>query len=160
MRLPERLATKQGSSLRSELEDAIDIEMALYTGSNPSAHSRWPYSGWIRGSVSNLSILVQYASVPPEVIETAADQLVTGVSEAAGLLREMLEEHPGAIHKIGEELRQADSDQTRRMAATILANAFVFQENLAGGPDELAGVNSLEQLRGFKQWSNQVCYSN
>ena len=34
------------------------------------------------------------------------------------------------------------------MAATILANAFVFQENLAGGPDELASVNSLEQLRG------------
>ena len=148
VRLPERLTTMQGSSLRGELEDAIDIEMALYTGSDPSAHSRWPHSGWIRGSVSNLSILVQYASVPPEVIETAADQLVAGVSEAAGLLEEMLEEHPGAIHRIGEELRQADSDQTRRMAATILANAFVFQENLAGGPDELASVNSLEQLRG------------
>ena len=146
--LPERLTTKQGSSLRSELEDAIDIEMVLYTGSDPSSNSRWPHSGWIRGSVSNLSLLVQYASVPPEVIETAADQLVTGVSEAAGLLEEMLEEHPGAIHRIGEELRQADSDQTRRMAATILANAFVFQEYLGGGPDELASVNSLEQLRG------------
>ena len=122
--------------------------MALYTGSDPSAHSRWPRSGWILGSVSNLSLLVQYASVPPEVIEKAADQLVAGVSEAADLLKEMLEEHPGAVHKIGEELRQANSDQTRRMAATILANAFVFQENLAGGPDELASVNSLEQLQG------------
>ena len=148
VRLPQRLRRKQGSFLQSELEDATDIEMALYTGSDPSAHSRWPRSGWILGRVSDLSILVQYASVPPEVIEKAADQLVTGVSEAAGLLKEMLEEHPGAIHKIGEELRQADSDQTRRMAATILANAFVFQENIAGGPDELASVNSLEQLRG------------
>ena len=148
VRLPERLTTKQGSSLRSELEDAIDIEMVLYTGSDPSEHSRRPDSGWIRGSVSNLSILVQYASVPPEVIDKAADQLVAGVSEAAGLLQEMLEGHPGAIHKIGEELRQEDSDQTRGMAATILANAFVFQEYLAGGPDELASVNSLEQLRG------------
>ena len=148
VRLPKRLTTKQGSSLRNELEDAIDIEMVLYTGSDPSAHSRWPHSGWILGGVPNLSILVQYASVPPEVIETAADQLVAGVSEAAGLLKEMLDRHSGAIHKVGEELRQADSDQTRRMAATILANAFVFQENLAGGPDELASVNSLEQLRG------------
>ena len=148
VRLPQRLRTKEGSCLQSELENVGDIEIALYTGSDPSAHSRWPRSGWILGRVSNLSILVQYASVPPEVIEKAADQLVTGVSEAAGLLKEMLEEHPGAIHKIGEELRQADSDQTRRMAATILANAFVFQENLAGGPDELASVNSLEQLRG------------
>ena len=148
VRLPERLTTKQGSSLRSELENASDIQMAFYTGSDPSAYSRWPRSGWILGRVSDLSILVQYASVPPEVIEKAADQLVAGVSEAAGLLKEMLEEHPGAIHKISEELRQADSDQTRRMAATILANAFVFQENLAGAPDELASVNSLEQLRG------------
>ena len=148
VRLPERLRTKQRSFLQSELENASDIEMALYTGSDPSAYSRWPCSGWILGAVSNLSILVQSASVPPEVIEKAADQLVTGVSEAAGLLKEMLEEHPGAIHRIGEELRQADSDQTRRMAATILANAFVFQENLAGGPDELASVNSLEQLQG------------
>ena len=148
VRLPQRLRTKQGSSLRSELEDAIDLEMALYTGSDPSSNSRWPHSGWIRGSVSNLSILVQYASVPPEVIGQAANQLVAGVSETAGLLKEMLEGHPGAIHKIGEELRQEDSDQTRGMAATILANAFVFQEYLAGGPDELASVNSLEQLRG------------
>ena len=148
VRLPQRLRTKQGSSLRSELEDATDIEMVLYTGSDPSAYSRWPRSGWILGGVSNLSILVQYASVPPEVIKKAAGQLVAGVSEAAGLLKEMLEGHPGAIHKIGEELRQEDSDQTRGMAATILANAFVFQENLAGGPDELATVNSLEQLRG------------
>ena len=148
VRLPERLRTKQGSLLQSELENASDIEMALYTGSDPSTYSRWPRSGWILGAVSNLSILVQYASVPPEVIEKAADQLVAGVSEAAGLLKEMLEEHPGAIHRIGEELRQADSDQTRRMSATILANAFVFQEYLAGGPDELASVNSLEQLRG------------
>ena len=148
VRLPLRLRTKEGSFLQSELEDAGDIEMALYTGNDPSAPSRWPRSGWILGGVSDLSILVQYASVPPEVIEKAADQLVTGVSEAAGLLREMLEAHPGAIHQIGKELRQTDSDQTRRMAATILANAFVFQENLAGGPDELANVNSLEQLRG------------
>ena len=148
VRLPQRLRTKQGSFLQSELENASDIEMALYTGSDPSSNTRWPHFGWIRGRVSDLSILVQYASVPPEVIEKAADQLVAGVSETAGLLKEMLEGHPGAIHKIGEELRQEDSDQTRGMAATILANAFVFQEYLAGGPDELASVNSLEQLRG------------
>ena len=70
---------------------------------------------------------------PLKLLNKLADQLVTGVSEAAGLLKEMLEGHSGAIYKIGAELRQADSDQTRRMAATILANAFVFQEYLAGG---------------------------
>jgi len=148
VRFPRRLRIKQGANLQSELAKANDIEMVLYTGSAPSICSRWPRSGWILGSVSDLSILVQSASVPPDIIDEAANQLVSGVNEAAGLLEEMAKAHRGAIHKISEELRQEDSDQTRRMAATILANAFVFQENLAGGEGELAMVNSLEQLRG------------
>lgn len=82
------------------------------------------------------------------MIEEAADQLVSGVSEAAGLLADMAKDHPGAIKKICEELRQEDDEQTRRMATTILANAFVFQGSLAGGPGELESVRSLEELRG------------
>ena len=148
VRLPVRLRTKYGALLHSELTNANDIEMALYTGSSPSEPSRWPHSGWILGSVADLSILTQSASVPPDVIEEAANQLVSGVSEAAGLLEHMANAHPGAIHKISEELRQEDGEQTRRMATTILANAFVFQESLAGGPGDLANVRSLDELRG------------
>ena len=76
------------------------------------------------------------------------DQLVDGVEGAAGLLAQMTESHPGAIHQMSVELCQEDGDQTRRMAATILANAFVFQEVLAGGEAELASVKTLEQMRG------------
>jgi hypothetical protein len=147
VRMPIRLRTKYATSLRHDLINAADLEMALYTGSNPSASSRWPNSSWILGSVADLSILTQSASVPPDVIEEAANQLVSGVSEAAGLLQDMMKAHSGAIHKISEELRQEDSEQTRRMAATILANAFIFQESLAGGPGELANVKSLDELR-------------
>lgn len=148
VRLPVRLRNKQGPLLHRELANANDIEMALYTGSDPSAYSRWPRSGWIVGGVPDLSILVQSASVPPEIIDQAANQLVSGVSEVAGLLEEMAKAHTGSIHRISEELCQEDGDQTRRMAGTILANAFVFHETLAGGPGELAVVNSLEELRG------------
>ena len=148
VRLPERLRTKSGKGLRNELATATDLELALFTGSDPSAASRWPISGWVVGSVADLSILTQSASVPPDIIEAAADELVSGVSEAAGLLEDIASGHAGAIHKISEELRQADGEQTRRMAATILANAFVFQESLAGGPGELQNVKSLEELRG------------
>jgi surface antigen len=148
VRLPVRLRTKQGALLKSELANANDLEMALYTGSESSKHSRWPRSGWILGSVSDLSILVQSATIPPDIIDEAANQLVSGVSEAAGLLEEMVNAHPGAIHKISEELCQEDGTQTRRMATAILANAFMFQDSLSGGPGELARVNSIEQLRG------------
>lgn len=124
--------------------------MVLFTGSSSSSYSRWPHSGWMIGNVTDISIITQSASVPPDIIDEAANQLVDGVSEAAGLLEEMAITHPGAIQRISEELRQEVGKQTQRMASTILANAFVFQESLAGGPGELANVNSLDKLRGAK----------
>ncbi len=147
VRLPERLKKRAGALLRKELA-AADLEMALYAGGSPENYSRWPQSGWLSGGVADLSILAQAASVPPDVIEQAANQLVEGVSEAAGLLAEMAQAHPGAIAEICKELHQHDDEQTRRMATTILANAFVFQESLARGPGQLSQVLSVEELRG------------
>jgi hypothetical protein len=148
VRLPIRLRSKSGKSLRQELAAAPDLEMALYMGQSPTALSRWPDAGWVTGTIADLSTLVQMATVPQAVVDAAADQLVHGVSEAAGVLGEIASKNSGAIHKISVELRQEDGEQTRRMAATILANAVVFHETLAGGPGELAAVKSIEELRG------------
>lgn len=148
IRYPVRIPKKQGIQLRSALLKAKDLKMALYTGNSQSEYMRWPRSGWIQGSIADLSILTQSASIPPIIIEKAADVLVTGVSEAAALLKEISNSNPGAVHKISEELRQEDGEQTRRMATTILSNAFVFHESLAGGPGKLVSVKSIEKLRG------------
>jgi hypothetical protein len=147
VRLPLRLRDVSSKALQKELASALDLEMALYTGSKSGGAARFPLSGWIVGSVADLSILTQSASVPPDVIDEAANNLANGVSEAAGMLIEMAKTHSGAIHKISHELFQEDGEQTRRMAATILVNAFVFQETLAGGSGELAKIASLEELR-------------
>ena len=150
IRMPEKFRTFQGTQLRAEITKTDELEIALYTGNSPSDCSRWPKTGWMKGGLADLSILVQSSSVPPSVIDEAADILVDGVTEAAGLLGEMSHSHVGAIHKISQELCQEDGEQTRRMAATILANAFMFHEILSGGQDELANIKSLEQLRGSK----------
>jgi hypothetical protein len=148
VRLPIRLRQKSGKALQKELASATDLEMALYTGSSPSAASRFPHAGWMVGTVANLSLLTQSASVPPDVIDAAATELVNGVREAAGMLTEIANENSEAIEKIAKQLFQEDGEQTRRMAATILANAFVFHESLAG---KLKGVNSIDELRGAKK---------
>lgn len=85
VRLPIRLRNVQDDDLVKEIRQAMDLEMALHTGASPGQATRWPSSGWISGGVADLSMLTQAASVPPEVIEKAADRLVSGVSEAAGL---------------------------------------------------------------------------
>ena len=147
VRLPSSLKSKSGSALESALKEANDLDIAIYTGTGPSTSSRWPRSGWIKGGISDLSIFTQTASVPPDVIEKAADQLVAGVSEASGLLAELSTPHPTALQNICDSLKQQNDEQTWRMAAIILVNAFIFQESLAGGPGELKHVVSIEELR-------------
>ena len=153
VRLPNRLRSLSSSALRKELASAADFEMALYTGENPHNYTRWPNSGWLLGNIVDLSVLVQSASVPPAVIEKAADSLVSGVREAAVLLADMAITHPASIKKICEQLRQQDGEQTWRMATTIIANALVFHESLAHGPDDLAEVRTLDEIKSARSGS-------
>ncbi|MDY6917913.1 MAG: hypothetical protein SVP26_08245 [Chloroflexota bacterium] len=148
VRMAARLRDFSGQSLKDEILSASDFEMALYAGESPESNARWPRSGWLRGGVTDLSILIQSASVPPPVVEEAANRLVDGVNEAAALLTDMATAHPGAMNMICEELRQQDGEQTRRMAMTILANALVFHESLARGTGDLYYVRTLDELRG------------
>jgi hypothetical protein len=156
VRLPARLRQKYGSSLQKELASATDLEMALYTGSSPLVASRFPTAGWMVGTVADLSILTQSASLPPDVIDEAVTNLVAGVGEVAGILTEIARENNEAVHKISKELFQEDGEQTRRMAATILANAFVFHESLAG---KIPKVDSIDELRGKKKLSKSSILS-
>jgi hypothetical protein len=148
IRLPVRLRDFSGQSLQNEILNASDFEMALFTGESLESCARWPRNGWLQGDVTDLSILIQSASVPPTVVEEAANKLVDGVNEAAALLTDMAMGHPGAMKKICEELHQQDGEQTRRMAMTILANALVFHESLARGEGGLYDVRTLDELRG------------
>jgi hypothetical protein len=147
VRLPARLRDCSGTILKKEIKNSSDFDIALYTGENPADCVRWPTSGWVRGNIVDLSVLIQSASVPPAVVEQAANRLIDGVSEAAAALNEMATTHPGVMPKICQELRQQDDEQTRKMAATILANALVFHESLARGPEDLYEVRTLDELR-------------
>lgn len=151
VRTPQRFKDLFGTELAAEIASAEDLEFALFTGDDPVDCVRWPELGWIGGSVADLSILAQAATVPPAIVEAAADKLMMGVSQAAGHMAGIEETYPAAIEKLAQALCQEDSEQTRRMATTILANAFMFHENLAHGPGGLAAIRNLEELRDAKQ---------
>jgi len=72
VRLPDRLRKKYGDALQKDLASAVDLEMALIAGSGAVGATRWPTSGWMVGTVADLSLLTQSASVPPDVIDEAA----------------------------------------------------------------------------------------
>ena len=147
LRLPQRLRETYGHALKRAIKTANDLDFALYTVKNEKEHTRHPNSGWLSGGIYDLSLLIQSATIPPVLIDEAANILEIGVNQAAGLLNEFATGHPKAIKIIADELQQQDSTQTRRMATTILANAFMFHENLARGPGDLAEVRSLDELK-------------
>ena len=146
LRLPERLRAAQGDTLRRAILAAEDLEFAQYSGRNPEKYTRFPQSGWLAGGLHDLSILAQSATMPSFLVDESANILEVGVNAAAGHLRDMEQQYPTAVQNIAVELNQQDSTQTRRMAMTILVNAFMFHEHLAGGQGDLGKVKSVDLL--------------
>ena len=94
--------------------------------------SRFPESGWLGGSVSDLADLARLVSVPQKAVEQAADTLEQGIGQAANRLDEMAKLRPSVTPVIARLLGMSDVPQTRRMACAIIANAMVFHQRIAG----------------------------
>ena len=100
----------------------------------PAAPERWPRSGWIEGGIDDLAGLIEQTALSERRIEEGMRILEDGVRQAAAALRASLErDHPAALERIAEALRQEDGEQTSRMAMAIVANALTFHTAIAGG---------------------------
>ena len=104
--------------------------------------TRFPKSGYIKGSIRDLAAFVEYAATPEDAVQRAVMILEEGVQDAAAYLRQAAEMSEDTQTAIVEHLKQSYDDQTLRMAATIITNALVFHQNLAGQH----GVKNLSQV--------------
>ena len=66
-----------------------------------------------------------------------------GIEDAGAILGQAAELRSDTKDAIVEQLKQGYGSQTLRMAATILINALVFQQNLAGQ----YGVRNIDQMK-------------
>ena len=119
------------------VEDAYDVRQALSEArlSYYVLHqdgSRFPESGWLEGSATDLADLAHLVSVPQRAVEQAADTLEQGIGQAANRLEEMAKLRPNVTPVIARLLGMSDVPQTRRMACAIIANAMVFHQRIAG----------------------------
>ena len=104
--------------------------------------TRFPESGWLEGSVEDLSDLIRLVSVPQRAVDEAADALEQGIDRAAAILEQLAESKPDVISSIAALLGMSEVLQTYRMAGAIVANAMIFHERLVG----LHGVKPLSQV--------------
>ena len=124
------------------LTSGITLEYALFTGSSAADCTRFPKSGFIPGSIRDLAAFAMYAAIPEDAVQRAIAILEEGVQNAAAIMRQAVELRDDTQSRITEHLKQPYSEQTLRMAATILINALVFHQNMAGQH----GVKSLNDV--------------
>ena len=105
--------------------------------------SRFPQSGWLTGSVTDLADLIRLVSVPQKEVERAADTLESGIERAATVLDRMSQLRPRVSADLAGLLGMSDVPQTRRMAGAILANALIFHERIAGMHDDVRPLRLL-----------------
>ena len=122
-----------GEELRNAISTTTDLEYALYSHVKGFNTERLPERGWMRGGVLDLAMLIHHAAVPRNRIDELAIALENGVQSAARILAEtdVSGEYSDRIGKVLGQSNDKDG-QTRRMAMTVLLNALVFTEALAG----------------------------
>ena len=135
LRYPE--AIKDAYHIDAAVSDAKLSYCVLH-----SDGTRFPQSGWLEGSVEDLSDLIRLVSVPQRAVDEAADALEKGIDRAANILEQLAKSRPGVVASIAGLLGMSDVIQTYRMAGAIVANAMVFHERIAG----MHGIKPLSQL--------------
>ena len=132
------------------VEDAYDLRLALvetrltYCVLHQDG-SRFPESGWLEGSATDLADLARLVSVPQKAVEQAVDMLEHGIGQAANRLEEMAKLRPNVTPVIARLLGMSDVPQTRRMACAVITNAMVFHQRIAGMHE---GVKPLRLVCG------------
>ena len=141
LRYPDAVA--DCDDLNAALSDA---RLSYCVHHDDPAESRFPESGWLTGSVSDLADLVRLVSVSQREVNAAADALQEGIERVAAILDELDSTRPGVTMRIARLLGMMNVTQTRRMACAIIANALVFHERIAGMSN--GNIKSLSQVCG------------
>ena len=143
LRVPHRFRQLRSVEISDALRAADDLHYALFSIDEPR---RFPNSGWIIGNLGDVATAIRIGALPISKVAQAAEDLESGISEAAILLAAAVKTRPHIADIIEQILYQEAGEQTYRMAMLIITNAFVFQSALAGTP-EMEAVPSLGQLQ-------------
>lgn len=142
--VPQRLKHIPQEELSKELEQADDLRFYILRG-EPEKPERFPLNGWCEGGVDSLVDVIESLAVSPSRLNEAVQVMEDAVKVAATVLAK--EVSIEVLIRMASCLNQEDSEQTRRMAAAIIANAFLFQIAVSGAAD----IPSIDDVRQKSQ---------
>ena len=122
LRYPRRLRDVAETRLPDVLAACDDLAWCVWR--EGADNVRFPSEGWITGGLADLAGTVETLAVSPRRIDEAADRLQYAVEEGASMIAGI-----GSTTqlRVAECLHQESGEQTMRMAASIIVNAFLFQ---------------------------------
>ena len=143
--------------LDEELRSKTRFEYCVYNGSGSDDYSRFPESGFVSGNIRDLAGFITYASTPEDVVRRSVEILERAIAAAAAIIRQSTDTRPNLKQDFADLLKQEYSEQTERMAATIMINALLFHMNLVGDPrlkdfDELRPDGRLLKGLVVQEW--------
>ena len=143
---------RQASNLKSELAKTRLRYCVFY-----AKDGRFPTTGWITGSVSDLADLIDLVAVPRSAFDQSAKDLSNSIDSAVSVL-----ENSAAIYLTDEifsmlgladviqtqripeaKKRELKNTQTRRIAGAVIANALIFHERIAGVHKHIRPINHV-----------------
>jgi len=155
---------------RETIESAISVGMPPALRSDPSklgtstlayaTHqlgkgaeiSRWPLTEneWSSGTVDHLADVIELISLSERRLAEGADVLESAVSGVSTRLRSRM--GISALELMAAALHQEDSEQTTRMAVSILINALMFHYALEGQPGVPMLTEDFTRSRLLAMW--------
>ena len=101
LRYPTTVASAY--DLHAALTNAELSYCVLYEGGG-----RFPQSGWLNGSVTDLADLIRLVSVPQKAVDKAADTLQKAIDDATSILNQMPQSRPDISPAIAKRLSMSD----------------------------------------------------
>ena len=152
---PPEVLDIDGEELRQALRTTEGLEYALLTRTLGGGEERLPESGWMKGSARDLAMLAHRASTPAPRVERMGVILEQSIEDAAAAFTARHGSHlEGSLGSdIASLLGQSDDQagQTRRMAMTVVINALIFHEALAGAEFFIAADDQQRRLRHLRE---------
>lgn len=174
LRSPEVLREcRHGDEADEKLRGGAELEFAVYRG-RPGDYERFPRGGFLRGDMVDLVNFIKPASIPEDIVNHAADVLTRGSNVAAGIIIRYSATRYNFGAKLGKKLRQPWPDpydaangkqakedaearlQTAKMCATMLINAFAYQQNLSGHHADIDDMETVRTDRGVRELTKTI----
>ena len=174
LRSPEVLREcRHGDEADAKLREGAELEFAVYRG-RPGDYERFPRGGFLRGDMIDFVNFIKPASIPEDIVNHAADVLTRGSNTAAGIIIRYSATRYNFGAQLGKKLRQPWPDpydaangkqakedaearmQTAKMCATMLINAFAYQQNLSGHHTDIVDMETVRTNRGVRELTKTI----